>query len=179
MLTSGAIRKAIRNKTATLLKGNTGAKERVFPSAVYPLDEDELPAILVYTLKEKSEVYDISPRTDRRTLDLVVECAAQHDGLDDAMDDLTDDVERLLLDRDAYSDIRCIESVEYRSVKIAFSADGETASGAAQMLFEVVYITDTTVEADLVPWLRAHVEMKPENALPDTPPCIDDVNLPQ
>lgn len=179
MLTSGSIRTAIRNRTTALLKGKTQAEDRVFPSAVYPLAEEELPALLVYTLKETSEVYDISPRSDKRVLDLIVECVAQHDGLDDLLDVLTDGVETALLDQYVFKDIRCIEGIEYRGVKIAFDDDGETVSGAARMTFEVSYVTDMTVEGDLVPWLRAHVETKPENAMEDTPPIIDDVDLPQ
>jgi hypothetical protein len=50
------VRQQIRERIATTITGLTTTGSNVYQSRVYPLDSVSLPALLVYTLSEGSEV---------------------------------------------------------------------------------------------------------------------------
>ncbi len=50
------VRQQIRERIATTITGLSTTGSNVFQSRVYPLDVDSLPALLVYTISESSDV---------------------------------------------------------------------------------------------------------------------------
>ena len=68
------VRMQIRNQAVTQLTGLTTTAARVFDSRVYPLEDANLPALLIYTKSETSEPIEIGTnRTSERLLSLNIE----------------------------------------------------------------------------------------------------------
>ena len=68
------IRQQIRERVGTTLTGLTTTGSNVFQSRVYNLEDSKLPAIIIYTKSEDSELLEMgSTRTLQRNLALVVE----------------------------------------------------------------------------------------------------------
>ena len=68
------IRQQIRERVGTVLTGLTTTGSNVFETRVYPLENTNLPALVIYTKDETSEPLVMS--TDRvmsRVLELIVE----------------------------------------------------------------------------------------------------------
>lgn len=89
-------RKLIRQAVTALLIGATAAGARVFPSRVLPLRTPELPTIAVYTADESVEEgsRQSAPRELERLVSVVVEAwVAPADDVDDAMDDIAEQIE--------------------------------------------------------------------------------------
>jgi hypothetical protein len=84
------VRTRIRDAVVAVLRGTAPNKMRVYPMRRMPLQADQLPALLVYTLAEDAAVETMSgPRFLARDLDLVVEGVAQdNDELEAALDRL-------------------------------------------------------------------------------------------
>lgn len=92
------IRTQIRDEVVKLLRGVAPTRMRVFAMRRMPLQAEQLPAILVYTLAEDAAVETMSgPRFLSRDLDLVVEGVAQdNDTLEDTLDTLAATIEQRL-----------------------------------------------------------------------------------
>src|SRR5271157_53430 len=73
----------------------TLAGQNIFKSRFTPLEETELPCICVYAVTETSEKFD-NIRL-KRTLDLAVDCVSTSKTSDNTIDQLTNQVEYLLL----------------------------------------------------------------------------------
>ena len=54
-------RQQIRERVATTLTGLTTTGSNVFQSRVYPIENTELPCLLIYTREESSEPLAINP----------------------------------------------------------------------------------------------------------------------
>jgi hypothetical protein len=92
------IRTAIRDNVVTALTGLTTTKANVYPTRIYPLREDKLPGLAVYTLSEDTAYQSINPpRTQNRTLQVVVEAYVKAvSDYDDTMDKITAEIEAAL-----------------------------------------------------------------------------------
>lgn len=169
-------RTEIRRKVSEILKGKTDAGGNVFASAVYPLDEDALPALLIYARHERSERWTDSPPQDKRKLDLVVQCFVMSEwDLDDKLDTLSEQVATLL---NAYGALDgLVESMEYRECNFRYSDDGEIPAGSVEMQWEITYIADIEREdpSELVPFERSHVDYN----MSGTIAAEDMIELPQ
>lgn len=95
---AGHVRTQIRDEVVKLLRGTAPSRMRVFAMRRMPLQAEQLPAILVYTLAEDAAVETMSgPRFLSRDLDLVVEGVAQdNDTLEDTLDSLAVEIESRL-----------------------------------------------------------------------------------
>ena len=97
-------RKAIRNAVLALLKGNTSVNENVFANRFLPLSEDQLPAILIYTLSDATRELNQSPRTYRNIVSLIIDIRAQVGiKLDDELDDISQEVLDIILANETLS----------------------------------------------------------------------------
>jgi len=84
------VRARIRDAVVAVLRGTVPNRMRVYPMRRMPLQAEQLPALLVYTLAEDAAVETMSgPRFMARDLDLVVEGVAQDN------DDLEAELDRL------------------------------------------------------------------------------------
>lgn len=183
-------RKLIRDKVVELLSTATGspaayptdAEDRVYPSRVRAVWNEELPCILLYTRSENVEVYNQSPIEYRREVELQIEvCARADDQLDDTLDSIAAQVERVLILNetlkpdgwtfDEWPEIRLADT------SVTLKGDnGEMLYGAAIISFVVKYyqlapedITDSAegLALDIKPLETAGIDWNLENAQPD------------
>ena len=89
------IRQQIRERVGTTLTGLTTTGSNVFQSRVYNLEDSKLPAIIIYTKSEDSELLEMgSTRTLQRNLSLVVEAYVKaNSNYDDTIDTIAKEVE--------------------------------------------------------------------------------------
>lgn len=133
-------RKQIRDAVVDRLKDRTPVGSRVFGNRVRPLFGEELPAILVYTLAEKSDHRQTAPRELQRILRLGIEIAARADeGLDDLLDEISLRVEEIMSADDTLSGTAADCSLE--STEMAVFRDGDRLVGACRLDYAVVYYT--------------------------------------
>jgi len=133
------IRQQIREKFGTTLTGLTTTGSNVFESRVYPLENTNLPALIIYTKSETSEPIVIG--TDRvmsRELSVIVECYAKAtSNFDDTIDTISKEVEvAIAADRtlDGLTKDTYLESTE-----IEFNAEGEKPLGYVSLTFLTNY----------------------------------------
>lgn len=180
------IRKAIRHAIANVLKNNTEVGANVFPSRKRKLSG--LPAILVYTLEETAEVFNEAPRELKRVLSVAIEIVAREDaGLDDALDDIAQEVEDILSENQTLDDVA--SDVVLTRTQIDLGAEGDNQHGACILAYDVTYYTmdvSDGVDGPGVPpanvlrvFERAGVEWRPNGATADSPVTKDLIQLPQ
>ena len=89
------IRQQIRERVRTTLTGLTTTGSNVYQSRVYNLEDSKLPAIIIYTKSEDSELLEMgSSRTMQRNLSLVVEAYVKaNSNYDDTIDTIAKEVE--------------------------------------------------------------------------------------
>ena len=133
------IRQQIREKFGTLLTGLTTTSSNVYQSRVYPLENANLPALIIYTKSEESEPIVIG--TDRvmsRLLSVVVEGYTKAtSNFDDTIDTISKEVEAAIAaDRtlDGLAKDTYLESTE-----IEFNAEGEKPLGYVSLTFLTNY----------------------------------------
>jgi hypothetical protein len=133
------IRQQIREKFGTLLTGLTTTGSNVYQSRVYPLENANLPALIIYTKSEESEPIVIGvDRVMSRVLSVVVEGYTKAtSNFDDTIDTISKEVEAAIaadrtldgLTKDTY-----LESTE-----IEFNAEGEKPLGYVSLTFLTNY----------------------------------------
>ena len=133
------VRQQIREKFGTTLTGLTTTGSNVFESRVYPLENTNLPALIIYTKSETSEPIVIG--TDRvmsRELLVIVECYVKAtSNFDDTIDTISKEVEvAIAADRtlDGLAKDTYLESTE-----IEFNAEGEKPLGYVSLTFLTNY----------------------------------------
>lgn len=146
-------RHAIREALQTLLvAANTAAAGRVYINRTNPLSQrpsseagsaqEELPAILIYTRNEAAEIFNVSPREYRRTVEVIIELVMAitetTGAIDNALDDFAEAVEAVILRDDTVtntaSDFRLVSS------SMAIVEEGEIPIGAVQLVCEADYV---------------------------------------
>ena len=133
------IRQQIREKFGTTLTGLTTTGSNVFESRVYPLENANLPALIIYTKEESSEPIVIgTQRVMSRELSVVVEGYAKAtSNFDDTIDTISKEVEAAIAaDRtlDGLAKDTYLESTE-----IEFNAEGEKPLGYVSLTFLTNY----------------------------------------
>tara|TARA_R100001591_G_scaffold5820_3_gene12284 strand:+ start:939 stop:1385 length:447 start_codon:yes stop_codon:yes gene_type:complete len=142
------IRQQIRERVGTTLTGLTTTGSNVFQSRVYNLENAKLPAIIIYTKSEDSELLEMgSTRTLQRNLSLVVEAYVKaNTNFDDTIDTIAKEVESAMgadvthnsLARDTFLD----------STEINYNAEGEQPVAVMTMVYNINYLT-TEATADV------------------------------
>lgn len=90
------VRKQIRDRITDALVAIDLFNGNVFQSRVYPLQQENLPGLLVYTLQEDS-AREESPTDSMRDLAIVVQgVAAESADLDDVLDQIALEVEKTI-----------------------------------------------------------------------------------
>lgn len=135
-------RELIRKAAVAALFGATNAGTSVYASRVAPLIsngwQSELPAIIVYTMDEAGEIFNQAPREYRRRVELVVEIHAEgNEALDDTLDTLARQVERLLLRDDTLGDTA--NDLRYVRSRMVLLDQSEHLTGACRLIFEAEY----------------------------------------
>lgn len=133
------VRQQIREKIGTTLTGLTTTGSNVFESRVYPLENANLPALIIYTKEESSEPIVIgTQRVMSRELSVVVEGYAKAtSNFDDTIDTISKEVEAAIAaDRtlDGLAKDTYLESTE-----IEFNSEGEKPLGYVSLTFLTNY----------------------------------------
>jgi len=130
----------VRQQVRDLMVAVLSPHYTTFSSRVYPLGSTALPAILVYTRDESSEVLSMGyPRTLEKSLQVIVEVfqTGSSDTIDDILDDISVTVENTLsVPNELYKDLFLTNCV------IDFTDDGERPLGIATLTYQVIYHTD-------------------------------------
>ncbi|WAP69043.1 hypothetical protein [Jiella pelagia] len=131
-------RKDIRKAFKSALEGKTQAGFKVFTSRAQALSPSDLPCIVVYSRSEAVEEYNAAPLEYKRTVSIAIEIIANGlRELDDALDDIAEDVERVVFSDDtlggACSDIRLSQ------VEMDITSEGDTPIGSCRLTFDCIY----------------------------------------
>ena len=135
------IRKSLRDNVTTTLTGLTTTGSNVYQTRVYPLAEDKLPGIAIYTRTEDTEYQTIDvPRIQERTLRVAIEIYVKAlVNYDDVLDKIAEEVETALsadVTRGNFAkDTRVV------SFDSQFSGDGDQPIAYATMEVEIDYFT--------------------------------------
>jgi len=135
------VRKSIRDNVKTALTGLTTTGSNVYQTRVYPLAEDKLPGIAIYTRTEDVEYQTITvPRAKERTLRIAVEAYVKAlTNYDDTLDKIALEVEAAL-----YTDLTrggFAKDTRVVSFDSQFSGDGDQPIAYATMEVEIDYFT--------------------------------------
>jgi len=142
-------RQAIREQVGTTLTGLSTTGSNVFQSRVYPLQESNLPALLIYTKEESSEAVVMgSNRVIERELTLAVEAYVKaNNNSDDTVDTIAKEVETAI-GADSTLNNKA-KDVFLVSTDINYVGEGENPIAVATLNFLVSYCTDETNPSQL------------------------------
>jgi hypothetical protein len=138
------IRQQIREKLGTTLTGLTTTGSNIYQSRVYPLENINLPALVIYTKSETSEPIVIGTnRVMSRELSVIIEAYVKAtSNFDDTIDTISKEVEQAIaadrtldgLAKDCY-----LESTE-----IEYTGEGEKPLGYVSLTFLTNYYVQET-----------------------------------
>lgn len=133
------LRRQIREAAATTLTGLATTGSRVFQMRVYPLQDAELPGLLIYTNSETSERTTLPrPSIMERRLELVVEGYAKANAdLDDTLDGIAKEVEVAMFGNPGLTGTA--KSATLRASETMLEDGGEHPVGRIRMTWEVLY----------------------------------------
>lgn len=145
-------RQKIREAVKALLENIGPWDDRVWTNRPNPLSQrpntqssrSKLPAVLIYTRDESSEIVNEAPREYLRTVELVVEVAeAMNDAIDDTLDGYAQTIERAILVDDTLGrdvdDCLIADQIRLVSSSLAITDTGDTMIGASILRFDVDY----------------------------------------
>ncbi len=135
-------RETIRKKAVELLLGKTSAGFRVYASRVAPFISNEwqndLPAVVVYTMDESAEIYNVAPREYRRTVELVIEVHANAtSAMDDVLDAIARQIEQTLLADDTLGGTA--NDVQLSRTRMVIRDEGQELLGGCRIILDVEY----------------------------------------
>lgn len=140
------VRQQIRSAIITQVTGLTTTGINVFEHRVYPLAEDDLPAIVVSTTSEGSSMATIggmgTVASLQRNLAISVEgyVKATSD-VAQTLDTIAEEIEVALGDDETLGGL--VESIELSGTTIEITAEGDQPVGVVKMDYDVVYRTTT------------------------------------
>lgn len=135
------VRQDIRDNIVTTLTNLPIIGTNVYKTRVYPLANNKLPGLCIYTGSESSEAVTLTrPRTKLRILEVFVEAYATATAdLDDALDDICVEVEEALA-LDVTRGGKAKDTV-VTATEMEFSGEGDKPVGVARMTVTVTYMT--------------------------------------
>ena len=137
------VRKQIRDVAITNLTNLTITGTNVFKSRVYPLQDEELPGLCVYTAAETNDdetgKFDIF---DNRELIIQVDAYDKLiAGIEDSLDDIAAEVETAIMADPKFSGLA--KFTDYLGFTSENSVDGEQPVGKMSVTFRVTYFVNT------------------------------------
>lgn len=135
------VRNQVREAAAALLTGLATTGPHVFQSRVYPLQDEELPCLLISTEGELVGYMTMGfPRRQNRTITLSVKALSKTVlDLDDVLDAICKEVEVALLTPTSLPGLA--KDIQLKSTAIGLHGEGERPIGVAVMSFEVTVHT--------------------------------------
>lgn len=139
-------RKQIRDAIVGELTGLATTGSRVFASRIYPLEQTDLPGLLVATESETVTQIDIGALQER-TLTVKVEALAKATAdLDNALDQICLEVEIALATLGATL-AALTRAVSLQTTDLEYDGSGAQPIGRASMVFLVTYFTQQAAPA--------------------------------
>ena len=135
------VRQQIRERIATDLTDLTTTASRVYQSRTYPLADNNLPGIIIYTKEESSEPSGMGAnRQLERTLTVTIQayCEAVNN-IDDTIDTICKEVETALANDKTLNSLA--KDTYLSGTEIEFDSSGSQPIGYASMDFTVEYQT--------------------------------------
>jgi len=134
----------------TLVGANLVVGERVFTNRSRQFWPEELPCIVIYTMKEQTELIS-APKLYKRRARIAIEIvdkggtnsaqietdASDDDAVDDRLDALCEAIE-IAVTRDDTLNGTC-EDIDLVETEMNFTAEGDAVIGAARMVWEAVW----------------------------------------
>lgn len=143
-----------------MLIGQTMAESRVFASRRIPADQEELPISLVFTGTEQVSEFD--NMTDKRELEILVECIASigtsedAENLDDKLDNFANQVEYVFLQDPQLGDL--IDNMQLESSEPGVD-ENDPDIQAVVLKYKVTYYTERTVDQGNLALMTAGVSI--------------------
>jgi len=138
------IRQQIREQVGSTLTGLTTTGANVFQTRVYPLENTNLPALVIYTKSETSEPLVISAnRIMSRELQLIIEVyVKQTSNFDDEVDKICKEVEIALSGDTTINGLAKDSFIQ--STEIEYNTEGEKPLSYGILTFLTNYYVDET-----------------------------------
>ena len=135
------VRRQIREQVGTILTGLTTTGSNVYQSRVYPLEDGNLPGLVIYTKSETSEPVVVNAnKLLFRDLTLVVEAYVKATSdFDDTIDQIAKEVEQAIAADPTLSSKA--KDTFLSSTDIEFNAEGEKPVAYISLEFTVEYYT--------------------------------------
>lgn len=137
------VRQQIRDRIVTNVTGLTTTGARVFRSRVYPLNADTMPALLVYSTSEDSDI-DVmgSPGVLNRTVNIAIEGYVRNITVyDNKIDDICKEVETAMAGDQTINGLA--KNSFLQSTEIEYTGEGDQPIGVVTMNYVVQYRTVT------------------------------------
>lgn len=134
-------RKTIRDRIITDLTGLATTGSRIYRSRVYPLAEEKLPGLCVYTMSEQIDYATIgTSRLQQRVLSVVIEIYVKGtSNYDDDLDQISLEIEDAL-----FADLTLngnAKDLQINRFEAYFAGEGDQPLAFARMSVDVVYHT--------------------------------------
>nr|BAR28567.1 Phage minor tail protein U [uncultured Mediterranean phage uvMED]BAR29189.1 Phage minor tail protein U [uncultured Mediterranean phage uvMED] len=138
------IRQQLRERAGTVLTGLTTTGSNVFETRIYPLENTNLPALVIYTKNETSEPLVISTnRLMSRELELIVEVyVKQTSNFDDQVDKICKEVEVAISADTTLNGLA--KDCFLQSTEIEYNTEGEQPLSYAVLTFLTNYYVQET-----------------------------------
>jgi len=133
------VRQQIRDSFYNLCLGLTTTETRAYKSRVFPLADENIPGLIVYTsTEEENEEEGKNAGFQFRYLRVIVECYDKlAAGLDDQLDDMAAEVETAVF----ADDIAGIRTIDLESTDTEIQEGAEQPVGKIILSFLVSYLT--------------------------------------
>ena len=137
------VRQRIREQVATTVTGLATTGSNVFQSRVYSLSDDVLPALLVYSVSESSDIDSMGPIGSlTRTLSLSIEGYVKNvSDYDDVIDDVCKEVEIAMAGDKTLNGLA--QNSYLSGTDINYNGEGEQPVGIVTMNYVIQYRTAT------------------------------------
>ena len=173
-------RKIIRHAVGALLTGKTSVGNKVHINPVDDLHRQQLPALVIFGLKEAKHT-DVLLDEEGRWLILVVEARTGDKApIADFLDDLSFECERILMDSDNLgitAEHLRIEDLEFEDWELARDAQGYLIQGVAATKFRIKYAwRQPDADYNLSDFLTIHAKTQPQGENPPQPEFRVDLN---
>jgi hypothetical protein len=135
------VRQQIRAAVVTALTNLTTTKKRIYATRVHPVNDNELPCLLIYTRDENSEPITMQqPRRIRRILTLAVDGVVKlNEGYDNKVDTIAVEVEAALYNNASLNAL--IKDIFLTATEIKITGEAEKPVAVVSMSFQVEYYT--------------------------------------
>jgi hypothetical protein len=138
------VRQQVREALATLLTGLATSASRVYQSRILPLEDSEMPALLIATNEEEIEAMSVNanPLLERSLNIAVTAVAKASANLDDTLDVSIKEVEMAINASVLANTLNgLVKDMTLQNIQVEMNAEADKPIGWAVMTFKATYYT--------------------------------------